>query len=169
MIYLPKSAAKVICKKMFDIHMNIQTYPGEKWAECHELSASFLTHMKNNRIRGVSLGIIPSKKQHYIRVKFSPAVVHFISFLPAHTLGQSNNSCQRIFDSGSSRFLHVAVLIGHFCYANTKWCGVQAKKRTGLHWDVALWRSVIPSISAAPLKKMSSLLMDAAWSASDAY
>lgn len=53
MIYLPKSAAKVICKKMFDIHMNTQTYPGEKWAECHELSASFLTHMKNNRIRGV--------------------------------------------------------------------------------------------------------------------
>lgn len=137
----------------YDIHMNTQTYPGEKWAECHEWSTSFLTHRANNTIRGLSHGMIPSKKQHYVRVKFTPVVEDLISFLPAHTWDQSNNLCQRVFDPGTFRILHVAVLIGHFCYVNTKWCGVQAKRRTGLHWDVALWCSVIPSISAPPLKK----------------
>lgn len=162
MIYLPKSADRAICKMRYDIHMNTQAYPREKWAECHEQSASFLTHRANNTIRGVSLQIILSKNQHYIGVKFTAVVVDFISFLSAHTWEQSNNLCQRVFDSGAPRFLHVAVLIGHFCYANTKRCGVQAKKRTGLHWDVTLWHSVISSISAPPLREMASLLMDAA-------
>lgn len=96
MVYLPKSAARAICKMMYDIHMNTQTYPGEKWAQCHEWSARFLTHRANNRIRGVSLGMIPSKKHHYIRVRFTLVVVDLISFLPARTWGQSNSLCQRV-------------------------------------------------------------------------
>lgn len=82
MIYLPKSAARAICKTMCDIHMNIQTYPREKWVECHEWSASFLTHRTNKRIKGVSLGMIPSKKQHYVRAKFTLVLVDFIFDCP---------------------------------------------------------------------------------------
>lgn len=84
MIYLPESAAKAICKKMFDIHMNTQTYPGGKWAECHVWSASFLTQRANNRIRGVSLGIIPSKKTalHKGKILSSCGAFNFIFACP---------------------------------------------------------------------------------------
>lgn len=101
--------------------------------------------------------MIPSKNQCYIRTKFTAVVLGFSS-LPAHTWGESNNLCQGVLDLGTSMSLHVVALTGHFCYTNTKSYGVQAKKRTGLYWDVALWHSVIISISAPPLKKMAALL-----------
>lgn len=119
----------------------------------------FLTHCTDHTARGGSPGMIPSKKQCYIRTKFTPVVAGLISSLPAHTWCENNNLCQGVLDSETSRSLHVVVLTGHFSYANTKSYGVQAKKRTGLHWDVALWHSVIISISAQPLMKVAALPM----------
>lgn len=90
MIYFPESAARAICKTMRDIH-SIHRHISRRSGQSITSSVQgFLIHCTNNTVRGVLLGMIPSKNQCYIRAKFTPIVVGLISSLPAHTSGESN-------------------------------------------------------------------------------